>query len=95
MLDMRRLLASVAPLAAELLAPEFVLPVGVSLSWRYRGQILATDELMTLEVHIKSVERRRGRIRVIADASVWKPSMRIYELTDVAVELRDADAQPW
>ncbi|MFC8384065.1 beta-ketoacyl synthase [Nocardia sp. NPDC057272] len=82
-------------LAAELVAPEFVLPVGVSMSWRYRGQILATDELMTLEVHIKSVERRPGRIRVIADASVWKPSMRIYELIDVAVELRDADAQPW
>ncbi|MGY0500224.1 beta-ketoacyl synthase [Nocardia sp. FBN12] len=82
-------------LAAELAAPEFVLPVGVALSWRYRGQILASDELMTLEVHIKSVERRPGRIRVIADASVWKPRMRIYELTDVAVELRDADAQPW
>ncbi|WP_410872116.1 beta-ketoacyl synthase [Nocardia sp. A7] len=82
-------------LAAELVAPEFVLPVGVALAWRYRGQILAADELMTLEVHIKSVERRRGRIRVIADASVWKPHMRIYELTDVAVELRDADAQPW
>ncbi|MEV0763702.1 beta-ketoacyl synthase [Nocardia sp. NPDC050435] len=82
-------------LAAELVAPEFVLPVGVALSWRYRGQILAEDELMTLEAHIKSVERRPGRIRVIADASVWKPGMRIYELTDVAVELRDAGAQPW
>ncbi|MEU8897173.1 beta-ketoacyl synthase [Nocardia sp. NPDC048505] len=82
-------------LAAELVAPEFVLPVGVALSWRYRGQILAEDELMTLEAHIKSVERRPGRIRVIADASVWKPGMRIYELLDVAVELRDAGAQPW
>ncbi|MFD6102822.1 beta-ketoacyl synthase [Nocardia salmonicida] len=84
-----------AGLAAELIAPEFVVPVGVALSWRYRGQILASDELMTLEVHIKSVERRPGRIRVIADASVWKPNMRIYELTGVAVELRDGDAQPW
>ncbi|MFD4356529.1 beta-ketoacyl synthase [Nocardia sp. NPDC058518] len=82
-------------LAGELVAAEFVLPVGVALSWRYRGQILADDEQMTLEVHIKSVERRPGRIRVIADASVWKPTMRIYELIDVAVELRDADAQPW
>ncbi|MFI6219851.1 beta-ketoacyl synthase [Nocardia salmonicida] len=82
-------------LAAELVAPEFVVPVGVALSWRYRGQILASDELMTLEVHIRSVERRPGRIRVIADASVWKPNMRIYELTGVAVELRDGDAQPW
>ncbi|APE34383.1 hypothetical protein BOX37_10930 [Nocardia mangyaensis] len=82
-------------LAAELEAPEFVVPVGVPLSWRYRGQILSGDAEMTLEVHIKSVERRRGRIRVIGEASVWKPSMRIYELTDVAVELRDAHAEPW
>lgn len=82
-------------LAAELTAPEFVVPTGIALSWRYRGQILAEDARMTLEVHIKSVERRPGRIRVVGDASVWKPSMRIYELTDVAVELRDVGAAPW
>ncbi|WP_155981425.1 beta-hydroxydecanoyl-ACP dehydratase [Nocardia sp. BMG111209] len=84
-----------AGLAAELVAPEFVLPVGVPMSWRYRGQILADEKEMSLEVHIKSVERRPGRVRVIGDASVWKPRMRIYELLDVAIELRGVGADTW
>jgi 3-hydroxymyristoyl/3-hydroxydecanoyl-(acyl carrier protein) dehydratase len=84
-----------AGLATDLVDPEFVVPAGLPMSWRYRGQILAGDGEMTLEVHIKTVERRRGRVRVVGDASVWKPGMRIYELVDMAVELRGTDAGPW
>ncbi|GLZ36541.1 beta-hydroxydecanoyl-ACP dehydratase [Actinokineospora sp. NBRC 105648] len=80
-------------LADELVAPEFVLPTGLALSWRYRGQILATDGEMTLEVHIKRVERGDQRVRVVGDASVWKPGMRIYQLDDVAVECRGVGAK--
>lgn len=80
---------------ADLDEPEFVVPAGVELSWRYRGQILAHDGEMTLEVHVKRVERRPGRVRVVADASVWKPSLRIYELTDVAAEAREKGAPAW
>ncbi|WP_236794653.1 beta-ketoacyl synthase [Amycolatopsis sp. GM8] len=82
-------------LADGLRDPEFVVPANLALSWRYRGQILAEDREMTLEVHIKSVERRPGRVRVVGEASVWKPGMRIYELTDVAVELREPGSAPW
>lgn len=82
-------------LAADLVAPEFVLPANLPMSWRYRGQILADDREMTLEVHIKDIERRDGRVRVVGEASVWKPGMRIYELNDIAVELRDVGAEPW
>ncbi len=81
--------------ADGLVRPGFVLPVGLPMTWKYRGQILPTDTATTLEVHIKAVERKPGRIRVIADASVWKPTMRIYELTDIAVELREEGALPW
>ncbi|MET7995424.1 beta-ketoacyl synthase [Amycolatopsis sp. NPDC005232] len=84
-----------AGLADGLTDPEFVVPAEVALSWRYRGQILADDREMTLEVHIEDVQRRPGRVRVIGEASVWKPGLRIYELTGVAVELRGADARPW
>ncbi|WP_037361074.1 hypothetical protein [Amycolatopsis orientalis] len=84
-----------AGLADGLAAPEFVVPAGLPLSWRYRGQILAEDREMTLEVHIEDVQRRPGRVRVLAEASVWKPGLRIYELTGVAVELRDRGAEPW
>jgi 3-hydroxymyristoyl/3-hydroxydecanoyl-(acyl carrier protein) dehydratase len=75
--------------------PEFVVPAGVELAWRYRGQILAHDGEMTVELHVKDVERRPGRVRALADASVWKPGLRIYELTDVAAEAREKGAPPW
>ncbi|MDA3648381.1 beta-ketoacyl synthase [Saccharopolyspora indica] len=75
--------------------PGFILPVGAPFTWKYRGQFLPTDGAATLEVHIKDVRRGPGRVRVTGDASVWKPGLRIYELTDIAVELREEGAQPW
>ncbi|WP_054814731.1 hypothetical protein [Nocardia arizonensis] len=75
--------------------PEFVVPVGVELRWKYRGQFLRTDTPMRFEVHILNVERRPGRVRIIAEASIWKPGMRIYWLEQVPVELRAKDAPAW
>ena len=75
--------------------PGFVIPVGAEFTWKYRGQFLPTDGQTRLEAHIKEVRRAPGRIRVTADASLWKPGLRIYELTDLAVELRERGAQPW
>ncbi len=76
-------------------APDVVVPVGATLSWRYRGQILPTDGESTLDVHLTDVSRRPGRIRISAEASLWKPGLRIYELDGVAVELRAPGAPPW
>ncbi|MGF7238809.1 MAG: beta-ketoacyl synthase [Frankia sp.] len=75
--------------------PAFIIPVGLPFTWKYRGQFLPTDPMSYLEVHVKGIEARPGRLRVTADASVWKPGLRIYELTDVAVELREKGAEPW
>ncbi|WP_083749281.1 beta-ketoacyl synthase [Frankia sp. CcI49] len=75
--------------------PGFVLPVGLTMHWKYRGQLLPSDGTFTLEVHISDVSRRPGRVRVTADASLWKPTMRIYQLTDIAIELRDEGAPSW
>ncbi|WP_067822027.1 hypothetical protein [Nocardia inohanensis] len=75
--------------------PGFVLPVGVPFTWKYRGQFLPTDGEVTLEVHIARVERRPGRVRVVGEASMWKPGLRIYELSDIAVELRAEGAPSW
>ncbi|MFI9237554.1 SDR family NAD(P)-dependent oxidoreductase [Streptomyces sp. NPDC053079] len=60
----------------------FAVPVGVPLTWRYRGQILPHDRELVLELHIKEV---RGTSLVIADGSVWNGALRIYEFTDLAV----------
>lgn len=73
----------------------FVVPVGEAFSWKYRGQFLPTDGQCVLEVHVREIRRGPGRVRVVGDASLWKPGLRIYELTGVAVELRERGAQPW
>ncbi|KAA9151256.1 beta-ketoacyl synthase [Amycolatopsis acidicola] len=73
----------------------FVVPVGDPFTWKYRGQFLPTDGECVLEAHIKEVRRGPGRVRVTADASLWKPGLRIYELIDAAIELRERGAQPW
>jgi 3-hydroxymyristoyl/3-hydroxydecanoyl-(acyl carrier protein) dehydratase len=75
--------------------PGFILPVGVPFTWKYRGQFLPTDGACTLEAHIREVARRPGRVRLTADASMWKPGLRIYEMTDLTVELREEGAPPW
>lgn len=84
-----------AGLADDLLDPGFVVPVDARLTWRYRGQVLPTDGVTVFEVHLTGVERRPGRIRVSATASLWKPGLRIYELEGATVELREEGAPAW
>jgi 3-hydroxymyristoyl/3-hydroxydecanoyl-(acyl carrier protein) dehydratase len=55
--------------------------------WKYRGQILQHDPEMHVEAHIKTVNRENGKVIVIADASLWKGSLRIYEVTDLALTI--------
>ncbi|WP_109524416.1 MULTISPECIES: beta-ketoacyl synthase [Nocardia] len=69
--------------------PVFRIPRDIAFSWRYRGQFLPTDGTVELEAHIKSVTRTHDGVVVVADGSLWKPGLRIYELLDLAVELTD------
>ncbi|MFG2846481.1 beta-ketoacyl synthase N-terminal-like domain-containing protein [Kitasatospora sp. NPDC048296] len=75
-------------LAEGIERPRFAMATDVEMSWKYRGQILRHDGEMRFDAHIKEVRREEGRLLVIADADLWKPGLRIYELTDVAVEVR-------
>ncbi|WP_333767295.1 beta-ketoacyl synthase N-terminal-like domain-containing protein [Streptomyces sp. IBSBF 2435] len=70
--------------------PRFAMAEGVEMSWKYRGQILRNDGEMQFDAHIKEVRREADRLLVIADADLWKPGLRIYELVDVAIEVRSA-----
>lgn len=80
----------------------FAIPCEVRTGWRYRGQILRTDDEMSFELHVTGVTRNAGRVLLTADASVFKhsggagptePGLRIYELTNVAVEVREQETQ--
>ncbi|PBC79259.1 PfaB family protein [Streptomyces sp. TLI_235] len=81
-------------LAEGIERPHFALATDVELGWKYRGQILRHDEELRFDVHIREVRREDGRVLVVADADLWKPGLRIYELTGVAVEVRSQQATP-
>ncbi|HEX6075430.1 MAG TPA: hypothetical protein VFZ32_09225, partial [Micromonosporaceae bacterium] len=73
---------------------EFGIPLDTPYTWRYRGQILRGDGEMTFEAHVREVRRTdSGELIVVGDASVWKPGLRIYELTGVAVAVRPARSE--
>ncbi len=72
--------------------PRFAMATDVETAWKYRGQILRHDRELTFDVHIKEIRREADRLLVIADADLSKPGLRIYELTDVAIEVRPVGA---
>ncbi|WP_280216544.1 beta-ketoacyl synthase [Nocardia neocaledoniensis] len=78
--------------AADMADPVFRIPADLPFSWRYRGQFLPTDGTVELEAHIKALRRGPRGVTAVVDGSLWKPGLRIYEVTDLAVELVDRSA---
>ncbi|WP_329100015.1 beta-ketoacyl synthase N-terminal-like domain-containing protein [Streptomyces sp. NBC_01439] len=70
-----------------LVNPRFALLSGAETTWSYRGQILRDDPDMEFDVHIKEVRREPGRIQLLGDASVWKSTLRIYQLGGIGIEI--------
>jgi 3-hydroxymyristoyl/3-hydroxydecanoyl-(acyl carrier protein) dehydratase len=70
-------------------APQFHIPENVPFNWKYRGQFVPEDSHCELEIHVKDVRSQSDSVVVVADASLWKPGLRIYELIDISVELRE------
>ncbi|SHF07962.1 hypothetical protein [Streptoalloteichus hindustanus] len=71
--------------------PAFTVAPGVATRWKYRGQILPSDEEMTFDVHLGEVRRAGGRLVVTAEANVWKPGQRVYRVDGIAVEVRPGE----
>ena len=61
-----------------------------SIVWKYRGQIIPSNGRMSLDLHVKSVEKGRGGLIIKADGDLWKDDIRIYEVSDVGFCIRDA-----
>ncbi|MGW6287460.1 hypothetical protein ACWFRR_21110, partial [Streptomyces sp. NPDC055107] len=91
-LQAMRLFVLEEKLAEGIERPRFAMATEVETAWKYRGQILRDDRELRFDVHIKEIRREEGRLLLIADADLSKPGLRIYELTDVAIEVRSADA---
>jgi 3-hydroxymyristoyl/3-hydroxydecanoyl-(acyl carrier protein) dehydratase len=76
-------------LGATFVSPRFAQVLNHCIVWKYRGQLIPTDDQMAIEIHIKSVERSPDRVVVIGDAGLWKNDIRIYEVTDAAICLEE------
>ncbi|HEU5315362.1 MAG TPA: PfaB family protein, partial [Chloroflexota bacterium] len=80
-------------LGSHLRAPRFGHPAGHAVVWKYRGQIVLTNQEMTLELHVKRVERvgPTGQdVLVVADGSLWRDRLRIYEVADLAITVEES-----
>ncbi len=56
-----------------------------AVAWKYRGQIIPANNQMSLEIHIKDIVNTPGRTTITGDAGLWKETIRIYEVTDIAL----------
>lgn len=55
--------------------------------WKYRGQIVPENKYMSLEIHIISITENNGHKIVIAEGSLWKENIRIYEIKNLAITI--------
>jgi len=61
-----------------------------TVKWKYRGQIIPDNKIMSLDVHISKVEKQSGKIVIYANASLYKDGLRIYEVADAQIALCEA-----
>ena len=71
-------------------SPHFEPAAGKLFVWKYRGQILPTHILMKLEVTITSVTHAAGQVTLEANASLWADSVRIYEVKQAAIVMKES-----
>jgi PfaB family protein len=65
-------------------------PAEHEMTWKYRGQIIEGVDTLALEVHVARVDQRAGEVVVIADGSLWRDGLRIYEVSGLAVRVTEA-----
>jgi 3-hydroxymyristoyl/3-hydroxydecanoyl-(acyl carrier protein) dehydratase len=69
--------------------PYFSHPDNHQTLWKYRGQIIPDNRTMSLEIHITEVLEQDGQILVTGEGSLWKEDIRIYELKNLAVLIKE------
>ncbi|MGK5094211.1 PfaB family protein [Deltaproteobacteria bacterium TL4] len=76
-------------LGARFRSPKFHQNLG-TIKWKYRGQIIPANKVMTLDVSITQIEETPEKVSLTANANLYKDGLRIYEITDLVVCLVEA-----
>jgi 3-hydroxymyristoyl/3-hydroxydecanoyl-(acyl carrier protein) dehydratase len=71
-------------------SPQFGLAENQNMVWKYRGQILQSHKQMKLEVNITRIQETPEQVTVEGDASLWADTMRIYEVKNAAICIRES-----
>ena len=79
-------------LADTLAEPSFEpAAVGEQMTWKYRGQVLPTNTIVTTTIEITRAEGGvGGEAMVICDGSLWVDGVRIYDVRGISVRTRTA-----
>lgn len=59
---------------------------GQITNWKYRGQITRNVNEITIDLHMKEIIPGNHGWQIIADGNLWKGDVRIYQITDLALE---------
>jgi 3-hydroxymyristoyl/3-hydroxydecanoyl-(acyl carrier protein) dehydratase len=65
-------------------------PVKSKVVWKYRGQIVPQNKYMQLDLHVKNITKKEGKIIISADANLWREDLRIYEISDIVLGISEA-----
>lgn len=76
-------------LGGRMRSPRFTQAAPHATVWKYRGQIVPSHRRMSLELHVKSVTEYDAGVLLVADGSLWRDNLRIYEVTDLAVQIEE------
>ncbi|HEY1721600.1 MAG TPA: beta-ketoacyl synthase N-terminal-like domain-containing protein [Magnetospirillaceae bacterium] len=61
------------------------------INWKFRGQVLPTNKLISSVVEITEVARDGASVTVTATGSLWVDGLKIYEVTGLAIRLRSGE----
>lgn len=70
--------------------PRFSWPQS-TVNWKYRGQITPHNKQMSLELHITAITQDDDGLQITANASLSKDQLRIYEISDLAIRIAEAE----
>jgi 3-hydroxymyristoyl/3-hydroxydecanoyl-(acyl carrier protein) dehydratase/1-acyl-sn-glycerol-3-phosphate acyltransferase len=69
-------------------APRFeTLALGETMSWKYRGQVVPTNSLISSTLEITEIRKEEGSVLVLAEASLWVDGKRIYEASNLGMRI--------
>jgi acyl transferase domain-containing protein/3-hydroxymyristoyl/3-hydroxydecanoyl-(acyl carrier protein) dehydratase len=78
-------------MAHGMIRPRFqAVEMGQSIAWKYRGQVLPKNKIITTELEVTDVGKDELGVYARADASLWVDGLRIYQATNIAMRVDDA-----